>query len=497
MKKIKGAIFILTLFMAFVLMKPSVSVKADEGTVSDYLKTGKEVADALGAAWDSKTGTVILKKNVVLKKKFEIYANQPIKLDLNGHRISKESICIRGGRRVDIVGEGVFENCTIVMDNIDSMLVLKGDITYKSKNSAPVLLKKGGLVIKNGSFSGKKYALKAIGSSNAWSHLYIYDGTFCKDVVSYVGTSMYGGTIKGKLMVECESVYIQDGRIEGGIVCRMDNPKSECYVTICGGKVLDQIKLGTRASLEISGGIIKSSKESVILAEGSPSSDGTCYSRIEMYRGTIISTAKNGYGIKARQANINITGGTIKNTTKKGCCGVYNAYYHYDCNGVNESATKKAKIEGFKSKVKSSSYDNSCGKDVYFSFDEKTGTLTISGKGKMYDDFEFYNMDLEINKKTIKNVVVKSGVTYIGKGAFSNCTKLKSLKLGSTVKRIGKAAFSNCANLKTVKLNDGLKTLDEDAFSGCSKMKIAKIPSALKSIKSSALDKTPYEKKLK
>ena len=402
---------------------------------------------------------------------------------MNGHRISKESICIRGGRRVDIVGKGVFEDCVIVMDNLESKLVLKGDIAYKCKASEPVQLRRGALVIRSGSFYGGEYVLAASdGGGHYPGKLYIKGGTFYGNVYSSKRTYMYKGTITGLLKQAFATITIKGGRIEGGIYGYSDYEEGSSHITITGGKVLEQIILNPLGSLEISGGIIKSSKEAVILAEASPSSGANWYPKITIKGGTVISTAKNGYGIKARQANIIISGGTIKNTTKRGNCGVYNPYYHYDCNGVNESATKKAVITGFKNKVKSIGNDKTCGENVKFAFDENNGTLTIYGKGKMYDNFTFYNMNATINNKTIKNVVVKSGVTYIGKGVFADCTRLKSLKLGSTVKRIGKAAFLNCANLKTVKLNEGLKVLDEDAFWGCSKMNIAKIPSSLKNI---------------
>ena len=59
-----------------------------------------------------------------------------------------------------------------------------------------------------------------------------------------------------------------------------------------------------------------------------------------------------------------------------------------------------------------------CGENISWSLDGK-GVLTISGSGKMasYDwgKSPFYN------RKDIKSVVIKSGVTRIGNSAFSGC----------------------------------------------------------------------------
>ena len=504
MKKIKQVIVTLVILMAFAHIRSSVSIAAYEEPTR--LLTGQEVADVLKAEWNSETGKITLQKDVKLKKQYEIFLEQPITLDMNGYTISEKCIYIGGNNNpVEITGRGKFEQCRIIVgspwtQDSYNKVTLSGDIVYTYKENEPITLLEGILVIRDGEFySEGEYVLSD--EYDSWrkaSKLYIKGGNFHGNVHMGYSTYMYDGTIMGNVSGCGYRLYVKGGTIEGGIYCESEGYDEGCQsiIKIAGGRVLDQIKLEdvTGSKLEITGGTVKSSKEAVILAEASPSSIREYYPSISVKGGSIISTAKDGYGIKARNANIKITGGNIKNTTKKGCCGVYNPYYHYDCESVNESASKKATISGFKNKVRSIGNDKYCGKNVKFSFDKKTGTLTISGKGKMYDGFSFYRMSAKISRKTIKNVVVKKGVTYIGSEAFCCLDNLKTLKTGSTVKKIGEQAFIECPNLKTVNFNEGLKTLGEGAFRECSKMKITKIPSTLKTIGKDALKGTKYSK---
>lgn len=76
-----------------------------------------------------------------------------------------------------------------------------------------------------------------------------------------------------------------------------------------------------------------------------------------------------------------------------------------------------------------------CGKHAMWNFDEDTGTLTIAGTGTMYDYAPWDDYADEITK-----VVVKSGVTSIGSGAFSGCESLTAVKVsGSNTKYSAKS----------------------------------------------------------
>lgn len=65
----------------------------------------------------------------------------------------------------------------------------------------------------------------------------------------------------------------------------------------------------------------------------------------------------------------------------------------------------------------------SCGGALTWSFDESTGTLTISGEGDMYNYYYIENYAPWYSvRKSISNVVIESGVTSIGEFAFYDCT---------------------------------------------------------------------------
>ena len=106
-------------------------------------------------------------------------------------------------------------------------------------------------------------------------------------------------------------------------------------------------------------------------------------------------------------------------------------------------------------------------------YELKKGTLTIKGKGKMPDSMRFKN-----NKK-IKKVVIKKGVTYISKYAFSGCKNLKSVTIPKTVKEIGWHSFEN-TSIKKITIPTSVKTIGNEAFVGCKKLKNITMPGKFK-----------------
>lgn len=68
----------------------------------------------------------------------------------------------------------------------------------------------------------------------------------------------------------------------------------------------------------------------------------------------------------------------------------------------------------------------------------KNGVFTVKGKGAMPDSA----MPTASQKKKIKKIVVKKGVTSLPEFAFKNCKKATSIKIASSVKKIGMQAFA-------------------------------------------------------
>lgn len=114
-----------------------------------------------------------------------------------------------------------------------------------------------------------------------------------------------------------------------------------------------------------------------------------------------------------------------------------------------------------------------CGKNVTWKLDRK-GTLTISGSGKM-TDCDFEGAPWYANREKIVSVIIKSGVTSIGKHAFVSCDKMESVKIPNSVIAIGEAAFDFCDKLVDVKIPDSVLYIGRSAFQFCEGLKSIKL----------------------
>ncbi len=123
-----------------------------------------------------------------------------------------------------------------------------------------------------------------------------------------------------------------------------------------------------------------------------------------------------------------------------------------------------------------------CGDSVSWSL-TPDGTLTISGKGKMYEYTEtdtlpwFENND----NQAILNVKVEEGVESICYGAFFK-TSVVSLVLPDSITEIGKMSVSSCPNLEYVVLSDNIEELPESALYYDSALTYVHMPKNLKTI---------------
>ena len=97
-----------------------------------------------------------------------------------------------------------------------------------------------------------------------------------------------------------------------------------------------------------------------------------------------------------------------------------------------------------------SATSGSCGENVTWTFDEATGTLTVSGTGPMYDYESQFGRPWESYQEKYTAIVVEAGVTSIGAGAFSWSTNLQRATISETVAFIGEYAFSGCTALTNI-----------------------------------------------
>lgn len=123
--------------------------------------------------------------------------------------------------------------------------------------------------------------------------------------------------------------------------------------------------------------------------------------------------------------------------------------------------------------------DYTCGENATWSYDEATGTLTISGEGAMYDyDWETYpgfpwdNMSYQIS-----NIVIEEGITHIGDQAFYRINSgLSYVYIADSVTSIGSLAFSGGfmdASEWSVELSENVTEIGFCAFTGPVKVSVS------------------------
>ena len=99
---------------------------------------------------------------------------------------------------------------------------------------------------------------------------------------------------------------------------------------------------------------------------------------------------------------------------------------------------------------------------------DDNGKLTISGTGAMpnYDNDD--NRSPFYENTDIKTVVINTGVTSIGEGAFESCTSLTSITFADSSKltSIGKAAFYG-SGLTSITIPSSVTSIGEAAFYDC------------------------------
>jgi len=114
--------------------------------------------------------------------------------------------------------------------------------------------------------------------------------------------------------------------------------------------------------------------------------------------------------------------------------------------------------------------------DCTWSFDDTTGTLTVSGNGAMAD-YTNGSQPWYAYKDSIKTVIVEKGVTAVSEYAFYQFPALETVKIAGSVTAIGSNAFYSCTNLSTVEYYGSSNPVSDDtAFFGC--YCVVKVPSS-------------------
>ena len=160
--------------------------------------------------------------------------------------------------------------------------------------------------------------------------------------------------------------------------------------------------------------------------------------------------------------------------------------YYYQVRAINGSV-KSDFCPAQSISLTVSEYGGECGSRATWSLTDD-GVLTISGKDGIYE-YGWYEEDdayhpapwAEEGMPAVKQLVVNSGITYIGGWAFSGLEQLASVSLPDTLEYIGWSVFRECASLTSIVIPEGTETLG-DTFVGCTSLRSVTLPSTLRDL---------------
>ena len=109
-------------------------------------------------------------------------------------------------------------------------------------------------------------------------------------------------------------------------------------------------------------------------------------------------------------------------------------------------------------------------------------TLTISGKGDMENYLVVTDTPWSNKRNLIKMIIIKDGVTHIGRYAFTGCTSLTSVTIPDSVTSIGCYTLRYCKNLTSINIPDNVTSIGDFAFDGCESLTSIMIPASVTEI---------------
>ena len=134
-----------------------------------------------------------------------------------------------------------------------------------------------------------------------------------------------------------------------------------------------------------------------------------------------------------------------------------------------------------------------CGENAVYTLD-KDGTLTISGTGDM--DLSMWDSSKEsIENRTIKKIVVSSGIISICSFAFSDFKDVTEVSLGDTIENIEEYAFESLEGIRKIEIPSSVKTIGDCAFRDCISLEYIIIPQSVTEFGGFAFQNTPWLEK--
>ena len=136
----------------------------------------------------------------------------------------------------------------------------------------------------------------------------------------------------------------------------------------------------------------------------------------------------------------------------------------------------------------SSSAANDLGNGVSWNIEDEVLTISYSGTGSgvmpdytRNDHPPWYDQAQSMGD-SVRAIVIKDGITYIGNYDFYYCTQVETISIPGSVTVIGKGAFSELTIVKSLTLPEGVVEIRKDAFEGCTSLDTIILPDSLKII---------------
>ncbi len=471
------------------------SVTIGDGEPMNFASLSDAVSEVNKSSYGDATRKLTLLGNVTnLSSRLSFSHSSTFILDLNGHTLSGSAstlISILSGSTLTITDSGTGGTISATGNGKEGSAGLG------------VVDNDGTLIISGGTISATGSEGIGITSSNAT--LTVSGGTISATGSDGIGIEIFYGTT----------------------------------FTVTGGTIIGKdlgIYSSENSNLIISGGTFKGCNTAIRIEEGTFSLNGLpsfgsgddantldIYSNILIPFGAAI-TDKPAQPIKME---LNFSSSSLPYTFTSG----YGTYCKYTSgansgqviapddffNVVNASPASLGLTEGNEVKLYQKDPGGFCGdqsvnegKDVFWSYNSSTKTLTISGTGAMADytklekvpwHSEVYTTvtigdnithigDNAFNNSRISTVTIPAKVTSIGDKAFYN-SSISTVTIPSKVTSIGKNAFYRCTSLTSVVFADGsqLESIGEQAFFRCTTLPSITIPATVKTIGSSAFEK--------
>ena len=106
-----------------------------------------------------------------------------------------------------------------------------------------------------------------------------------------------------------------------------------------------------------------------------------------------------------------------------------------------------------------------CGAAVQWAWEPASGTLTLSGYGRMYDYAGAENLPWYSFREQIHTVLISEAITSVGDHAFSG-SAVSTVELPCTLAWVGQEAFADCADLKELTFVGNAPVFAANAFRG-------------------------------